>query len=343
MSDMSGDDWTAAAGGVGMMAAGFGDLFLGDEIEDQKAKAGIAQGDIDQFYKDFEAGKFDATMSPQMLKYFSMGRQGTDLTPALESQATTFDFLSQDPRGFAANIPAMSGQYSKSMMDIANKDFERELSMIGQEGQAYQGLNQANLDFLRQIYGDKLQSDQLAYATALQNQEKMEQAKRMAIPNIIMGGAQTAGALYSGGVFGDGKDGMKIPEYQQGGDVMAQIMAAQGQGGVPARQDLPGPESHDTNPISMVAPDGKVVGEATGGEIILNGEQTESIEQAVELVDDVIRAGEEPTMNQLMAVYEAVSKTLSQPQFQDEPQQGGNKEQEMMRRMEMMLGGEQMA
>jgi len=126
-----------------------------------------------------------------------------------------------------------------------------------------------------------------------------------------------------------------------GGDVMAQIMAAQGEGGVPARQDLPGVEDHDANPIDMIAPDGEKVGEATGGEIILNSEQTEKIEQAVALVDESIEAGEEPTMNQLMAVYEAVSETLSQPQFQDEPEAPG-REQEMMARMEMMLGGQQM-
>jgi hypothetical protein len=87
----------------------------------------------------------------------------------------------------------------------------------------------------------------------------------------------------------------------------------------------------------MVAPNGEKVGEATGGEIILNSEQTENIEQAVALVDDTIASGQEPTMNQLMAVYEAVSETLSQPQFQDETQQQGGGDEERMRKMQMML------
>ena len=337
MSDLTTADWNAAAGGSGMMAAGFGDLFLGDSIEDQKTKAGIAEGDIDQFYRDFKAGKYDARMNQKMLDAFSVGRQGLDINPSLAVQATSLDSAQNDPRTMAAVLPGLNTSATQGLQGLQQQEFQNELGSRMAEGQAYQGLDADNLTFQRQVYGDKLQSDELAYATALQNQERMEQAKRMAIPNIIMGATQTAAPFLLS------EDGVKIPEYQQGGDVMAQIMAAQGQGGVPARQDLPGPESHDSNPISMVAPDGKVVGEATGGEIILNGEQTESIEQAVELVDDVIRAGEEPTMNQLMAVYEAVSKTLSQPQFQDEPQQGGNKEQEMMRKMEMMLGGEQMA
>jgi len=337
MSDLTAADWSAAAGGTGMMAAGFGDLFLGDSIEDQKTKAGIAEGDIDQFYRDFKAGKYDARMNQKMLDAFSVGRQGLDINPSLAVQATSLASAQNDPRTMGAVLPGLNTSATQGLQGLQQQEFQNELGSRMTEGQAYQGLDADNLAFQRQVYGDKLQSDQLAYATALQNQERMEQAKRMAIPNIIMGATQTAAPFLLG------EDGVKIPEYQQGGDVMAQIMAAQGQGGVPARQDLPGPESHDSNPISMVAPDGKVVGEATGGEIILNGEQTKNIEEAVELVDDVIKAGEEPTMNQLMAVYEAVSKTLSQPQFQDEPQQGGNKEQEMMRKMEMMLGGEQMA
>ena len=69
----------------------------------------------------------------------------------------------------------------------------------------------------------------------------------------------------------------------------------------------------------------------------------QNIEQAVGLVNEVIEAGEEPTMNQLMAVYEAVSETLSQPQFQDNPQQQGGRDDGMMKRMEMMLGEQQMS
>ena len=119
-----------------------------------------------------------------------------------------------------------------------------------------------------------------------------------------------------------------------GGDVMAQIMSAQDQEGVPPRQDLPGPESHEDNPIDMIAPNGEKVGEATGGEIILNSEQTDKIEDAVDIVDETIKSGGQPTMEQLMAVYEAVSQTLSQPQFQDE---GESKKDEMRSRMEAML------
>jgi hypothetical protein len=244
-----------------------------------------------------------------------------------------------DPRAMAASIPGMTGGYANVMQDQARKDFEQELAMKGQEGQAFQAVRDANLGFRKDIFGQKLQQDQAAFMAAQDNIEEIRKQRSSAVPTMLAGLTQGYLGGVSGGLFGE--KGMKIPEYQMGGDVMAQIMAAQGEGGVPARQDLPGVEDHDANPIDMIAPNGEKVGEATGGEIILNSEQTEKIEQAVALVDDTIEAGEEPTMNQLMAVYEAVSETLSQPQFQDEPEAPG-REQEMMARMEMMLGGQQM-
>ena len=138
---------------------------------------------------------------------------------------------------------------------------------------------------------------------------------------------------------------MKIPEYQEGGDVMQQILASQGQeqGGVPPRQDLPGEENHESNPISMVAPERKSSGEATGGEIILNGEQTEEIESAVAVVDQAVEAGGEPPMEALIALYEAVARLLSQPQFQDGQQDSPEVDPDKERMMMMLEGGEQMA
>ena len=193
------------------------------------------------------------------------------------------------------------------------------------------GLQTQNEGFQRGLATDKFQDDKLAFSTATDNKMKMDEARRQGIANVFGGGLQ---------YFGE--QGMKIPEFQEGGDVMQQILAAQGEGGIPPRQDLPGEESHEANPISMVAPDGEVVGEATGGEIILNGEQTEDIENAVAAVDQAVESGQEPSKEALMALYEAVSKTLSQPQFQDgEQQESSSPEQERM--MAMLDGGQQMA
>lgn len=334
----SSTNWSGIGQGASTFASGAADFFNApNQALEQRGKAQLAEQDINQFFDRYKAGEFDARLDQKMLDYFSMGRRGTDLTPTLSAMATGLDVASQDPRALAASLPGMTSSASKTMQDIARQDFERDLSMAGQEGQAYQGVRDANLAYKQQLYGDKLAEDKAAYAQAIQNAEAFDQAGNEAIFNMISG----AGQMIGGG-FGMGEKGMKIPEYQEGGDIMSQIMAAQGQGGVPARQDLPGPESHEENPIDMVAPNGEKVGEATGGEIILNSEQTENIEEAVAVVDQAIESGEQPSLEQLMAVYESVSETLSQPQFQDK-QQAPEASEERKRMMMMLGGGEQVA
>ena len=327
-------NWSSVGSGASTFASGLGDLIYSqDRIDRQNTMLSAAEGDIEEFYRRYQAGEFDLNLDPKMLEFFKMRSRAIDTTPTISAQATTLDALAGDPRALMASIPAVTQSTQKALADIEREEFGREAAIRQQEGQAYQDIRQSNLDFARQIYGDKLSQDQLAAATAMQNIEALNQAQEEAWFNTIAGGLEMVGGFF-------GEDGVKIPKYNMGGDVMAQIMAAQqagGEGDVPPRQDLPGVESHEANPIDMVAPNGEKVGEATGGEIILNSEQTENIEQAVSLVDETIAAGQEPTMNQLMAVYEAVSETLSQPQFQDEPQQQGGRDEERMKRMEMML------
>ena len=57
--------------------------------------------------------------------------------------------------------------------------------------------------------------------------------------------------------------------------------------------------------------------EATGGEYILNPEQGEQINMAYKGIEQIVESGEEPTMDQLMALYEAVQSVFSQPQFNE--------------------------
>ena len=330
-------DWGAVGTGGSTFASGLGDLFYAqNRIDRQTELQSAAEGDIEEFYRRYQAGEFDMTLDPKMLDFFKMRSRGIDTTPTFSGQATTLEALEGDPRALMASIPGITQTTQKALADIEREEYGREASIRQLEGQAYQGINEANIEFMRQIYGDKLTQDQLAYATAQQNLEAIQQGKEQALFDTIGGAIETGVGLYGG-------YGTKVPQYQGGGDIMSQIMAAQGEGGIPSRQELPGAESHESNPIDMVAPNGEKVGEATGGEIILNSEQTENIEQAVGLVNEVIEAGEEPTMNQLMAVYEAVSETLSQPQFQDNPQQQGGRDDGMMKRMEMMLGEQQMS
>ena len=66
----------------------------------------------------------------------------------------------------------------------------------------------------------------------------------------------------------------------------------------------PGEFDHDTNPIDMVAEDGTKVGEVTGGELILNPEQSNTIEELVEKGD-------------ADALIMYLKDLLEQPQFQE--------------------------
>ena len=336
----SAEDWNAIGTGLSTFGSGMADLFTSqDRIETQKGFRKEAKGDIDKFYSDFEAGKYDAKMNQKMLDAFSVGRRGLDINPSLSAQATSLASAQNDPRTMAAALPGLNTSATKGLQGLQQQEFQNELGSRMTEGQAYQGLDADNLAFSRGVYGQKLQGDQAAYAQSQQNIEALKAAKAAAPYNMLAGGLETAAGVYGG--FAE--DGMKIPEYQDGGDVMQQILASQEQGGVPPRQDLPGEEDHESNPISMVAPDGEVVGEATGGEIILNGEQTEEIESAVAMVSQAVEAGGEPPMEALMALYEAVSKTLSQPQFQDGPQNSPEVDPAKERMMMMLEGGEQMA
>tara|TARA_R110000744_G_scaffold20417_1_gene53535 strand:- start:2081 stop:3154 length:1074 start_codon:yes stop_codon:yes gene_type:complete len=334
----SAEDWNAIGTGLSTFGSGMADWFTSqDQIKTQEGFQETAQFDIDQFMADAAAGKYDALTNQKQLDAYSVGRRATDTTDLLSQLATQKDVYEGDPRASAANYAASNTSAIKALEGTKQRDFQNEYANAQGYGQYMGGLQGKNEDFQRGLATNKYQTDQLAVSTAQQNIEQLRAAKAAAPYNMLAGGIEAGLGIYGG--FAE--DGMKIPEYQDGGDVMQQILSSQGQeGAVPPRQDLPGEEDHESNPISMVAENGEVVGEATGGEIILNGEQTEEIENAVAMVDQAVEAGGEPPMEELMALYEAVSGVLSQPQFQDGQQESSSPEQDNMM---AFLEGQQMA
>lgn len=117
-------------------------------------------------------------------------------------------------------------------------------------------------------------------------------------------------------LFFNQKKGGRI-KYQEGGkmnkDVMMRILEEQR-----PVQKTEGEFNHDTNKKAIVDEEtGVKEGEATGGEYILNPEQGEEINMAYKSVEQIMESGEEPTMEQLMALYEAVQGVFSQPQFNE--------------------------
>jgi len=90
--------------------------------------------------------------------------------------------------------------------------------------------------------------------------------------------------------------------YQQIGGSFPFI---EGEDGMKAPMVTPGEFDHDTNPIDMVAEDGTKVGEVTGGELIFNPDQSETIEELVEKGD-----------GEALIMY--LKQLLEQPQFEEQ-------------------------
>ena len=81
-------------------------------------------------------------------------------------------------------------------------------------------------------------------------------------------------------------------------------------------QKTPGEFDHDTNDMILMAPTEEGLVDTgirqTGGEFVLNPEQAEGLEEAYDGVNP-----EEPTYEQLLALYEA-ARFLDEPQFDDD-------------------------
>ena len=115
------------------------------------------------------------------------------------------------------------------------------------------------------------------------------------------------------------KEGGRV-KYGHGGKMNEDvIIAILEEGGMNAPvTKLEGEFNHSTNKKAIIDEEtGIKEAEATGGEYILNPEQGEEISMAYKGIEQIVDSGEEPTMDQLMALYEAVRNVFSQPQFNE--------------------------
>lgn len=137
------------------------------------------------------------------------------------------------------------------------------------------------------------------------------------------GGVEPLSFLEAGGLDGDPKTPYKLGgkvKYGHGGKMNEDvIIAILEEGGMNAPvTKLEGEFDHSTNKKAIIDEEtGIKEAEATGGEYILNPEQGEEISMAYKGIEQIVDSGEEPTMDQLMALYEAVRNVFSQPQFNE--------------------------
>ena len=271
-----------------------------------------------------ELDAFDFDVSQAQRDLATAGIRPTDLSPLQSIQATELTALSADPRLALGAIGASTARAQQATLAAQQADLGRELTamrgLADLEQSAFDRKQALDLGLLREDRAMAL-ADR---ATARQNIEAARQAKRAA-------GAQIASSAI-GGLTGlasllPEKETL-LPEKEKGGrvkyghggkmneDVLIAILE---EGGMNAPvTKLEGEFDHDTNKKAIIDEEtGVKEAEATGGEYILNPEQGEEINMAYKGIEQIVDSGEEPTMDQLMALYEAVRNVFSQPQFNE--------------------------
>ena len=265
-----------------------------------------------------ELDAFDFDVSQAQRDLATAGIRPTDLSPLQGIQATELAALSTDPRALMGGIGASTARAQQATLAAQQADLGRELTAM----QGLADLEQSALDRKQALDLGLLREDRAMAladrATARQNIEAARQAKRAA-------GAQIASSAI-GGLTGlasllpeENEKGGRV-KYDHGGKMNEDvIIAILEEGGMNAPvTKLEGEFDHSTNKKAIIDEEtGVKEAEATGGEYILNPEQGEQINMAYKDIEQIVESGEEPTMDQLMALYEAVQSVFSQPQFNE--------------------------
>ena len=261
---------------------------------------------------------FDFDVSQAQRDLATAGIRPTDLSPLQGIQATELAALSTDPRALMGGIGASTARAQQATLAAQQADLGRELTAM----RGLADLEQSALDRKQALDLGLLREDRAMAladrATARQNIEAARQAKRAA-------GAQIASSAI-GGLTGlasllpeENEKGGRV-KYGHGGKMNEDvIIAILEEGGMNAPvTKLEGEFDHSTNKKAIIDEEtGVKEAEATGGEYILNPEQGEQINMAYKDIEQIVESGEEPTMDQLMALYEAVQSVFSQPQFNE--------------------------
>jgi hypothetical protein len=336
-----------ALGGLAQVAGGIADIAGSrQEIKRQRRLKQEAADRAKQARAGLEAFEFDVSQAQRDLA--TAGIRPTDLTPMQSLQATELAALSTDPRALMGGAAGATARAQQATLAAQQADLQRELG-------AMRGLADLEQSALEKKQGLQLGLQQQDYMMGLQdraqaqaNIEAARQAKRQAFGSIAGGLANIGIAAATGGLGGaassaaQGLTGasrlapelakslgpslienivptLQVPNSKKGGRVMYN------EGGVIEEilrkkpvQKTEGEFNHDTNKKAIIDEEtGVKEGEATGGEYILNPEQGEEINMAYKGIEQIVESGEEPTMDQLMALYEAVRGVFSQPQFNE--------------------------
>jgi hypothetical protein len=307
-----------APGGPGMSSAlGVNgtliDLFLNrKDRKEQEKKAEEAQLGIDKFHASEKKGLYDPKFNQSLADAYSFGVRSTDTSGIQSAAQTAMNAASADPRVAAGMINQVQGNLGNQMLAANQSDMMRQQQQMLGYGQKKQALGEQATAFDKELGLTKLGEDKQAYNTAQQNLEALKQQKRQTFANMANNAsdlAMTAIGMPPLPKMGNNDAstlnplsimGSNLSKYAKGG------MLPYAKGGM-----TPGEFSHERNPIHMMDDMGNKVGEATGGEMILNPDQSDAIEDAFESM------GSNPSKDDLMYLYEVIRGIFSQPQFKD--------------------------
>lgn len=336
--DPSADIISGAGTALGGVASLFG---TGKKAQaGEQANIDAAAGDISSFYNKADTGGYDYNFSldPAYQELYEISKQRPNLEPIQRREAQALNLLeTTGQRGILTSLQSVLDSSADQEAQANQQALENEMKGLANLGQQRQQLTtaaeEANQSFQRELGVRQLGQAEMAQAQGEENLAAIKNKRAGAWGDIASGVGQAAVAALMGGSaeFGGlvpqmeygGKlyeDEVKKAEYgmkiMQGGGIMEQIMAAQGQ--PPVQGPLPGEASHETNPIHMINNQGEKVAEAMGGEFIINDKQAEIIVEDYKAIEEALAEGREPTKDELMGLYESCKQVFGQPQFEDD-------------------------
>ena len=235
--------------------------------------------------------------------------------PILQNQANLYAALEgQGPRSFSTSMNKLDT--TDALQDLNQANLQREISGAQAYGQVQQDVNQANLANQRNLLTDQLGSAKSSLATAEQNIAAADAARQDAFKNMAAGAIETGLSFVDPSKMFGAENGIKMPLHNRGGSVMNDIMQAAG-GMPPVQGPMPGPASHDTNPLHIVDNNGDKQGEVMGEEFIIRSDMAQDMSDSLAMIKEKIEAGEEPSQEEWMEFYDSVDSVIGLPQFQD--------------------------
>lgn len=255
------------------------------------------------------------TVSEAEKQLAKTGMRPTDLSPIAAQQATALETLATDPRALMGAVPGLTQATQQATTAAQQADLSRELAAEGRLAGLEQAALTGNIDLDRSLEQLRLQRAMGSEATAAQNLALLEAQRGSIGPSMVQGLTQTGTALASSGLDGTSIGGGEGQFFSFGhggemkGDVMMAILQDSKQ---PPVQKLGGEFDHGTNKKAIVDEEtGVKEAEATGGEFIINPEQSSGLQEAYAMINK-----EEPTYEQLLELFKA-AKFLEEPQFNE--------------------------